>query len=260
MRYIILLVFLCLISVAFSQNQTMSWQITQTFVGGCSGNQLYYGASLVSNCNQSSCSCADGICQTIDCCASPPTIQNASFVDAIGYVFYYDSKCSNIASINMFRDSFVAPGDKCCVPLSLDGPYSTAACYSTSSQIGVCYTNFSDSACKIQVGAMQPVAGCTQYGNLYVNKVGCTCFHESTRIEYNRKIYAINELVKGEEKSCRVPHIVVSDGIKIQTSCKETLRLTERHLVYSQRGLIEAQTLVVGDILSRSPTNKTMHR
>jgi len=60
----------------------------------------------------------------------------------------------------------------------------------------------------------------------------------------------LDSLQRGEHPSCNVPHIYRAEGVELITSCnKESLRLSNEHLVYTQRGLIEASTVKVGDIL-----------
>ncbi len=48
---------------------------------------------------------------------------------------------------------------------------------------------------------------------------------------------------------CRIPHVVISNGVKIETSCGGALRLTPDHLVFTQRGLIAAGDVQSNDVL-----------
>jgi len=74
-----------------------------------------------------------------------------------------------------------------------------------------------------------------------------TCFHESTEITYKGQKYNRQALgnLKGE---CVIPHDVSSSGVAIHTDCSlKPLQLTPDHLVYTTRGLVQAQEIVTGD-------------
>lgn len=89
------------------------------------------------------------------------------------------------------------------------------------------------------------------------------CFHESTTIEYKGKWYTLQQLSSGDEKECRVPHIVTSDGYVITISCsKDTtsvishLRLTGDHLIKTFNGkyekYISAENIPLGSVVVQS--------
>lgn len=83
---------------------------------------------------------------------------------------------------------------------------------------------------------------------------GCAipvCFHAETEISYNGKTLRMHELVSGQHSECVVPHVVTSDGVRVETSCgaRQALRLTHDHLVFSGRGLVPAGELREGDVL-----------
>jgi len=79
-----------------------------------------------------------------------------------------------------------------------------------------------------------------------------TCFHKDTEISYEGQTYTLEEFQKSSNSHvCAVPHVVKTDGVIIRTSCPKSrpLRLTADHLVYTQKGLVEAQSVMVGDQL-----------
>jgi hypothetical protein len=51
---------------------------------------------------------------------------------------------------------------------------------------------------------------------------------------------------------CRIPHKVMSNGVRIETVDGHVLRLTDDHLVFTSRGLIPAGSIVYGDTLFTS--------
>jgi len=69
-------------------------------------------------------------------------------------------------------------------------------------------------------------------------------------IEYADEKHTLSSLQK-EGSVCAVPHVFADDGVKIHTSCKGMgpLRLTADHLVYTQKGLVTASSIVVGDFV-----------
>jgi hypothetical protein len=76
------------------------------------------------------------------------------------------------------------------------------------------------------------------------------CFHEETRVTYNDQVFSMRDFEKHSE--CVIPHVVSSDGVRIETSCTKkgaALRLTDDHLVFSSNGLVAAGNVRVGDIL-----------
>lgn len=51
---------------------------------------------------------------------------------------------------------------------------------------------------------------------------------------------------------CRIPHVVESDGVRIETECGQSLRLTDDHLVYTPHGLVPAASIVRADTVYTS--------
>lgn len=89
-----------------------------------------------------------------------------------------------------------------------------------------------------------------------------TCFHESTSITYQGKVYSLSSSLPTE---CHVPHTVVADnGVAITVDCSASsvtlLRLTPDHLVFSGRGLVAAASLAVGDRVFADVEEKTVCR
>ncbi len=74
------------------------------------------------------------------------------------------------------------------------------------------------------------------------------CFHETTQITYKGAAYSMQTLAANAE--CRIPHVVIADGVSITTTCSAAaLRLTGDHLVFTSRGLVAAATVAVNDVL-----------
>ena len=73
------------------------------------------------------------------------------------------------------------------------------------------------------------------------------CFHKDTIITYAGKEYSMEEIRVHSE--CSIPHIVRAFGVIVTAKCgntKKTLKLTDGHLLYTQRGLQPAAELKVG--------------
>jgi hypothetical protein len=78
------------------------------------------------------------------------------------------------------------------------------------------------------------------------------CFHVDTVISFmnERETKTLADLQQ-HSSGCRIPHMVQVDGLKFSTSClkAQPLRLTKKHLVFTQRGLVAADQLTVGDFV-----------
>ncbi len=73
------------------------------------------------------------------------------------------------------------------------------------------------------------------------------CFHKDTIINYAGKDHTFNEIRAHPE--CSIPHVVDAKGVIVLAKCgtaEMTLRLTDGHLVYTQRGLQAAGDLKPG--------------
>jgi hypothetical protein len=87
------------------------------------------------------------------------------------------------------------------------------------------------------------------------------CFHESTIITYKGRNYGLKDFQSANAAiaECRVPHVVKSDGVRINTALTGhgatgsggagVLRLTGDHLVFTGRGLIAADQITTADTL-----------
>jgi len=126
--------------------------------------------------------------------------------------------------------------------------------YYTPQQI-ITYT-YGDYQCKQQQSKASQTVGCilvngTQLSRQYSCKA--TCFHADTEITYKGKQFPIAKLEQNAElrKHCVVPHVVRADGVRITTKCKgsRALRVTDDHLVYTQKGLVAAASIQIGDFL-----------
>lgn len=78
------------------------------------------------------------------------------------------------------------------------------------------------------------------------------CFHEDTTITYkDGTTFTLDQLLSnpGTLPDCSVPHVVSSIGVRIDTSCRRTLRVSDTHLVATSRGFQLAYSLKPGDVL-----------
>lgn len=75
-----------------------------------------------------------------------------------------------------------------------------------------------------------------------------SCFHKDTLITYKNVNYTLDQLRVHPE--CSIPHIVQAVGVVVIASCESAgrmiLRLTDGHLIYTQRGLQAASDLKPG--------------
>lgn len=74
------------------------------------------------------------------------------------------------------------------------------------------------------------------------------CFHEDTVITYGGAQLALKDLQSHQD--CRIPHIVQAQGVIVTAQCGDSqkrLRLTDGHLVYTQRGLQPAASVTTKD-------------
>ena len=72
------------------------------------------------------------------------------------------------------------------------------------------------------------------------------CFHEDTLITYAGKEHSLEEIRAHLYQECSIPHIVRTYGVIVTAECgseEKTLKLTDGHLVYTQRGLQAAADL-----------------
>lgn len=70
------------------------------------------------------------------------------------------------------------------------------------------------------------------------------CFHIDTIVHYNGKEHTFQQI--SSHADCSIPHVVHAVGVIIEAKCGailKTLRLTDGHLVYTQRGLQPARDL-----------------
>jgi len=208
---------------------------------GCSGKQVGFFAILQGNnsCNPVSCTNATylGLYVTSTCnVANYPSFSGGNIERQ-----YDVLNCKGTPT----SGSALLPGF--CLP---SGPSSSTR-YNCGS-----ITDYSTSDC---TGTGQTIGGaagksvCEPDGNggsIYAKECGTACFHEDTVIEYADEKHTLASLQK-EGSVCAVPHVFSDDGVKIHTSCKGMgpLRLTGDHLVYTQKGLVVASSIVVGDFV-----------
>jgi len=170
------------------------------------------------------------------------SIYNPLSSNFIGIYSYTDNKCTNLIII----DGTIA---NLCIPQS-----------NTTSKIANCYGNqisgniFANINCQgTPVFVQNGTGGCApllevpgQYSNI---ACGGSCFHEETVLKYKEETLTLDSLKQNKHASCHSPHTYYTEGVKVSTNCNNTLRLTKDHLVYTQRGLIQAGLVVRGDRL-----------
>lgn len=81
------------------------------------------------------------------------------------------------------------------------------------------------------------------------------CFHIDTTIDYKGVEYSFDELRRGEEPECTVPHTPRARGVIISTSCGLTARVTDTHLMATPAGFRQAYSLKPGDTLFAGYSN-----
>jgi hypothetical protein len=75
-------------------------------------------------------------------------------------------------------------------------------------------------------------------------------------ITYKGANFKLSELKK-EHPECVVPHVVSTNGVRVETTDGHIVRLTGDHLVYTSTGLVQASHLKPGQLLFTTlPDNK----
>ncbi len=132
-------------------------------------------------------------------------------------------------------------------------------CQSTSTTCGGCSSKSATSGGGCITGnPVSSIVGITSYKWTCTSNSNTVCFHEDTEIFYDKPNYftslfgmkalSNDHFILGDE--CRIPHVVKSDGVIIISECDERpLRLTPDHLVFTDRGLLPAGKIVIGDIV-----------
>jgi len=211
----------------------------------CSANYISISASTPTSagCTTVTCTQVSGnTYYTISCNIALPAFPS----NPIAAYSYSSTDCSGTAS------SLGATSSGACI----NNVGGTSAAGSCSSQTEYTSPNCQGNA---TTGSAQgAVSGCLTInqggvGSIYVS---CPkCFHADTKIAYEGQTLALAELKKGHP-SCAVPHEYKADGLKITTTCEGSLRVTDEHLVYTQKGLVMASTVKVGDFLYQDKAQK----
>jgi len=236
-------------SIILQSSSTQFWQTTSTYysnAGNCGGSLSAFAGDKIFiggvGCLATNCTCSFGICTQSSCQTSQPGLPSG----LAGATAYYDSQCTVINAIGG-----TATG---CLSNNATGVFAVSLSVSCSGNTFNTTVYSGSSTCSGGLSVTASITGgCTQLPgtNLwYQISCGGTCFHRDTEISYKDEKLTLDSLKKGEHPSCSVPHIYNSRGIKIATSCSDsTLRLTPDHLVYTQRGLIQAESVKTGDLL-----------
>jgi len=179
--------------------------------------------------------CTSGV--TITCPTSAPTFPGGYF----GYGTYSDSACTQ-------PTSYYGVSGGCQNYLGLG--YS-ATCSGNNVQ-----WNLYSSGCSGSSSQVSYSTSCSSLAGIYYKGLGCSsgssCFHESTEINYKGRLMNLSNLTAQEGADCHVPHTFEAiKGIKIETTCNDTLRLTLDHLVFTQRGIVQAGSIDIGDSIFR---------
>jgi len=213
-------------------------------------NMEYYSATTTSVCTGNvSCVCAAGYgCYSVSCVTTLP--------GTLSYTFdvYDTSGCPSSGLTS--RASYSGGG---CIQIEPNLYYK-----STCAGGQYCYGGqFSDSNCLNVINSQNAkcatvYAGCYGSNGYYGRISGCgagslACFEKETVITYEKQNMTLKSLLEKKHKECVVPHVVDNSGLKITTNCKDALplRLTTEHLVWTPTGFVRADSLKVGDTLTR---------
>jgi sugar lactone lactonase YvrE len=87
------------------------------------------------------------------------------------------------------------------------------------------------------------------------NSTSTTCFHYHTLINYNGKTYSYQDLARGDEPECVVPHVVETRGVHVEIDCggaylKWHLYITGDHLIVTDKGYVKASDLTRDNTVS----------
>lgn len=148
--------------------------------------------------------------------------------------------------------------------IGVTGPIS-GQCGSTASPVGFSFVLSSQSANSATFTALGNSYTATRNGNVIqvtnndfpqcsgsatlTTSSSTVCFHKDTRIRGSAgKELTLNDFLHSREPLCIIPHQVVSsDGVKIVTASRRELTVTSDHLIYTDKGLISAGQIRVGD-------------
>jgi len=209
--------------------------------GGCTGQVGFMNATLVSNCTAQPCICVGPTCCVTTCSQTVPSFPS----NTGGYYYYSDPGCSNIVGVT-------ASLCGACVPTGTSTTASSylLTCYQTkyTTQVQINYCSISENARFITYSARYCLSA--NVGSTFVKAYCPQCFHESSTITYEDKSFDFKALQAKKNPKCTIPHVVTADGVKISTTCSsKALRLTNDHLVFTNRGLLKAQEITEGDLL-----------
>lgn len=271
-----MLIFLSLITITLSQifTRTDNYQYLN-----CTGTVIGFDA-VQGTCTGNPTSCSYG--RISYCVNGPPALIPGYY----GAATYTTNDCSGVYNtLTNYKTNI-------CIQ---NGPLNSiiTSCFGTRYQVQT-YNNNVKCSVVSPVTTVNVIAGCTPFGasqtgsnfglcggsSLPITTTGSatttatttsspsgtvSCFHESTSIKYNFNIYTLKDFQSNKNKDCRIPHIVKTDGLAIQTSCgDEVLRLTNDHLVYTKSNtatntlfgtsptrsiLVRADRLQIGSIL-----------
>lgn len=195
--------------------------------------------------------CSGGIIQT--CTTTPPNY----IAGGINYAYYGTTAC---AGQSPNYGSFIP---NTCMYYGSGG--LKAVCASGSIQV----SSYTDATCATSTGFIVTVSnGCntqgtgSTYSSCGGGGGGSSCFHKDTIITYNNsgllEYFTLADVRNGKNSHCVVPHIVKTSGLNIITTSEspqkhtiQTLRLTPEHLVYTARGLMRADQLILNDVVYR---------
>lgn len=210
------------------------------------------------SCTPTPCTCGGGICVTGTCFTLPNVPQIPASM--VGFRAYSASTCTGtLIGIDASLDGVcVNTGGSTSKRLSCANNVlsrttwsGTSACSGTGSSSATSNTCTSVSGQSIVSNC--PASGTsgttTTTGGTSSPATGSSnsCFHKDTVITYNGKEFTLEELRSSQE--CSIPHLVRATGVLVTAKCsnkERTLRLTDGHLVYTQRGLVPARDLKPG--------------
>lgn len=149
----------------------------------------------------------------------------------------------------------LATAQTCDLNAALTCTQTLASCVGTSTDSGVvCPCARAFVPCLENIGCCSGTfqTACDQQKQYIADNCAAAnpCFHMDTIINYKGTAHTYAQIRTNEE--CSIPHVVEAQGVILTAKCgaeTKTLKLTDGHLVYTQRGLQAAGDLKNDDSL-----------
>lgn len=236
----------------------VTYQVTQFFSNDLTCSNAFTAMQIVqsASCTPSS-TCTNvnnNFGSKVSCVTAPPQYPSGW---AALEIWVSSSGCSGTSD-----GILVAPADTCTGKWSLATMQMNCSnnvildCSATVSGCGGCSSKSATQGGSCVTGNPVTSLAVQSYKWTCTSSSTTVCFHGTTEILYNSPDVSASfvlENLKGSsflEKECRIPHIVKSDGVAIESDCDSSpLRLTRDHLVFTSEGLLAAGDIVAGNVL-----------